>query len=83
MVLGQVMHDQLQQSIRDIVAPPLSKVTLMLRKMKKKNPKLIVTRATVGEAARRVAAGQSVTGVSTKPEIETAVMLNSVSFTVS
>lgn len=81
-IVGQGIRDQLQQSIVDTLTPALSPVTLMLRKMKKKNPGLNVTRATVGEAARRVASGESTAGVSTKPLIETAVLLNSVDFEV-
>jgi RNA-binding protein YhbY len=81
-VVGQGIRDQLQQSIRDTLTPALSPVTLMLRKMKKQKPGLVVTRATVGEAARRVAAGQSTTGVSTKPLVETGVLINSVDFEV-
>ena len=81
-IMGQGIRDQLQESIRNTLTPALSPVTLMLRKMKKKNPGLKVTRATVGEAARRVKAGESTAGVSTKPLIETAVLINSVQFEV-
>lgn len=79
---GEGIKGQLQQSIVDTMGPPLSPVTLMLRKMKSENPNLVVTGATVGEAARRVAAGESYAGVSTKPLVESGHMLNSVDYEV-
>lgn len=80
---GAAIKGQLQQSIVDLLEPPLSPVTLMLRKMKAEDPDLIVTGATVGEAARRVAAGESADGVSTKPLIESGHMLNSAEYRVN
>lgn len=76
--MGQGMAGQLRQQIVETNAPPLSPITLMLRKMKYDNPDLVVTGATVGEAARRVAAGESTSGVSEKPLVETGVMLAAV-----
>jgi hypothetical protein len=79
-LLGQVIEGQLRQSIVDVLAPPLSPVTLMLRKMKAQNPNLrtTMTYADVAEARRRVALGRSYAGVSTKPLIDTGHMLNSI-----
>lgn len=79
---GAAIKGQLQQSIIDTYAPPLSPITLMLRKMRAEDPDLVVTGATVGEAARRVAAGESTDGVSTKPLVDSGVMLNAVDFEV-
>lgn len=79
---GAGIKGQLQQSIKDIGAPPLSPVTLMLRKMRSQNPALEVTGATVGEAARRVAAGESTSGVSTKALIDSGHLWNSVDYEV-
>jgi len=62
-LMGQIIADQLKTSIEETDSPPLSPVTLMLRKMRMENPDLIVTGATVGEAARRVASGESTAGV--------------------
>jgi hypothetical protein len=76
--MGQVIAGDLRQSIVDTMAPQLSAVTLMLRWMKWKNPDLVITGKTVGEAAARVAAGLSSAGVSTKPLVETGHMLNSI-----
>lgn len=80
--LGQQMQGELQQSIIDTFAPPLSKVTLMLRKMRQKDPSLRVTGRVVGEAAARVRAGESVGGVSTKPLIDSSDMLRAATFRV-
>ena len=80
---GEAIRGQLQQSIIDTNSPPLSPVTLMLRKMKAQDPSLVVTGATVGEAARRVAAGETATGVSTKPLVDTGHLLASVDYSVS
>lgn len=81
-LMGEVIQSQLQKSIIDTFAPPLSPVTLMLRKMKADNPNLIVTGRTVGEAAARVAAGASYSGVSTKPLVASGQLLNSVAYKV-
>ena len=82
MQAGDAIRGQLQQSIIDTFNPPLSPVTLMLRKMKAKDPNLVVTGATVAEARKRVKAGESYAGVSTKPLVETGHLLNSVDFEV-
>lgn len=79
---GAAIQSQLQQSIIDTYAPPLSQITLMLRKMRAEDPDLVVTGKTVGEAARRVAAGESTDGVSTKPLVDSGHLLQSVSFEV-
>lgn len=80
--MGEGIKGQLQRSILDTVDPPLSPTTLMLRKMKMQNPNLKVTGATVGEAAARVAAGESTSGVSTKPLEDTDYMYSRVDFIV-
>lgn len=80
--VGMGIEGQLKLSITTTDEPPLSPVTLMLRKMKMDNPDLMVTGKTVGEARARVAAGESYDGVSTKPLVESGVMLQSVSSVV-
>lgn len=79
---GEGIAGQLQQSIRDTYAPPLSPVTVMLRGMQLNNPSLKVTRRTVGEAAARVAAGLTNYGAPTKPLIWRGDMLNAVAYEV-
>lgn len=80
--MGLQIKGELQQSIIDIFDPPLSPVTLMLRRMQKDNPSLVVTGRVVGEAAARVKAGLSSSGVSTKPLIYSAHLLHSVDYQV-
>lgn len=75
---GAAIAGQLRESIINTNDPPLSQITLMLRKMKSEDQSLVVTGATVGEAARRVAAGESTAGVSTKPLVDSGNLLNSV-----
>lgn len=81
-LMGMGIKGQLQQSIIDVLSPPLSPITLMLRKMKMQTPDLVITGATVGEAAARVMKGESTVGVSTKPLVDSAVMLHAVDFEV-
>lgn len=66
-IVGMVMVGDVQESIANVDSPPLSDITLMLRKMRSENQSLHVTGATVGEAARRVAAGEAIGSVNTKP----------------
>lgn len=77
-IMGDGIRDQLEQAIIDTSGPPLSPVTLMLRRMKKDKPGLVVTGAVVGEAAQRVKDGKSSAGVSTKRLEDTKVMLMNV-----
>lgn len=76
-LMGFVIEDELRQSIVDTNEPALSEITLMLRKMFGNSPEGITGKA-VGEAAARVAAGESTDGVSDKPLILTGQMLRSV-----
>jgi len=80
--LGEEMEGQLRTSINETNDPPLSPVTVMLRHMFGNHPEEI-RGADVGEAARRVAAGKSNGGASTKPLIWTGVMFQSVGSEVS
>lgn len=81
-LMGEEIKGELQQSIADTFSPALSPVTLMLRKMKADDPSLVVTGSTVAEARRRVQAGESASGVSTKPLVETGHLLQSVDMRV-
>jgi hypothetical protein len=81
--MGEGIANQLIQSIKDTNDPALSPVTLMLRKMVGNNPQEI-TGAMVGEAARRVASGESgATGTQAKPLNWTGQMQNSIGYQVS
>lgn len=81
--MGEGISDQLRDAIFNIAGPSLSPVTLMLRKMRMDDPHLVVTGATVGEAARRVAAGESSEGASTAIGVYTGHMSNSVDYEVT
>lgn len=81
-LLGDHIAGQIQQSITAITSPPLSDITLMLRKMRSDDQSLIVTGKTVGEAAKRVAAGESYGDVSTKPLIDSGQMQAAVDWEV-
>ncbi len=81
-LMGEGISGQLRQAIIDLHAPELSAITLMLRHMKIEDPHLEVTGATVGEAARRVAAGEDYSDASTKVGVYTGHMLNSIDYEV-
>ena len=66
---------------QDTNEPALSPVTLMLRKMFGNHPEEIRGRD-VAEARRRVSAGESTAGVSTKPLVWTGHLLASVDYEV-
>ncbi len=80
--MGGQIRDQLVQSIDDLTAPPLSPVTLMLRKMRIGRMDDKVTFPMVLEARRRVAAGDSYGGVSTKPLVFTNVMRSKAAYEI-
>lgn len=81
--MGEDIGGALRKSIIDTNSPALSPVTLMLRKMVGNQPEKI-TGAMVGEAARRVAEGETgATGTQAKPLVWTSHMLNSVSYSVN
>jgi hypothetical protein len=80
--MGEEMVGQLKQSINELTDPPLSPVTLMLRKMVGPNG-VVTSYKQVVEARARVAAGESYGGVSTKPLIWSSHLINSVAFRVA
>lgn len=80
--MGERIAGQLRDAIVNMDSPALSPVTLMLRKMLIDDPDLIITGATVGEAAARVAAGESPSPASTKVGVRSGHMLASVDYEV-
>lgn len=80
--MGQGITGQLQQSIVDLTSPALSPVTLMLRKMRIGRTDAPTTFAMVLEARRRVAAGESYGGVSTKPLVYSGTLLAAADYEV-
>lgn len=75
--IGVEIEDELRDSITEMNAPPLSPITLMLRKIFGNHPDEI-RGADVGDAAARVERGESYAGVSTKPLVWTGHMQNSI-----
>ena len=82
MKMGEGISDQLRQAIVDLDTPALSPITLMIRKMRIEDPHLEVTGSVVGEAARRVKAGESSSPASTKVGVYTGHLLNSIDYEV-
>lgn len=82
-IMGEGISAQLQAAIVDLDAPALSPITIMLRKMRIDDPHLVVTGATVGEAAARVAKGETTAPASTKVGVYTGHLLNSVAYAVN
>jgi hypothetical protein len=74
---GAAIEGQLKESIENTFDPPLSPVTLMLRKMRADNPDLVVNKTVVEQARAKVAAGASSAGASTKPLVDSGHLLAS------
>lgn len=69
------------ETISKIQSPPLSEITLGVRKYKQQGKK--VTGRTIGEIAQKLKDGTlDISGVSTKPLVDTAVMINTLTHTV-
>ena len=80
--VGAVAEADIKQGIADVQSPPLSPITLMLRGMKHNDPTLVVTGKVVGEAAARVAAGETNYNPSDKPLEDTFTLFDSISHSV-
>jgi hypothetical protein len=81
--MGQMMKEELQDSIVAVTGPALSPVTLLLRERFGNNPQDI-TFADVKKARSDIASGvkPNVTGTQAKPLIWTGHLLNSVAYKV-
>lgn len=83
-LMGEQIADELRQSIVSTNAPPLSPVTIMLRSMRRRNPSLKITRRVVYLAIAAVKAGkQPKAKTSTKPLVDTGVLLQSIDYEVT
>lgn len=81
--MGAVIAGELQQSIVDTSDPPLSPITVMLRGMRTQSKYADMPFwERFAEAKKRVAAGESNYGASSKPLVDTGVMFNSVTYRV-
>lgn len=73
---GDIAH-----KIATIQAPPLSPITLGARKYRSMGK--TVTGRTIGEIARKLTEGKlDISGISTKPLVDSAIMVNTLSHTV-
>lgn len=76
-------QEDIKEKINTISAPPLSQITLGLRKWREKNPGKAVTGATVGMVARQLREGTlDTSGVSDKPLIDSTLMITTLTHTV-
>lgn len=74
--LGSKVEGDVVKTISQITQPPLSPITIGLRKYKQLHPNERITGATVGKVARLLREGKlDVSGVSTKPLNETGHMI--------
>lgn len=80
--VGEGVKQDIRTSVIETTSPALSPITVMLRGMRSNDPSLVVTGATVGEAAARVDAGKTNYGASTKPLVDSGDMYRSVDYDV-
>lgn len=81
--IGQIVANQLQQSIVDFSSPALSPITVMLRGMRgQKRYRGLAFYKLKNIAADRVSKGQTNYGASTKALVDTGQMLKEVKFVV-
>lgn len=81
-LIAEEMINDVQTSISDLTSPPLSPLTLMIRKVMIGRTDQKATLSDVKEARARLARGEDTDGVSDKPLIYTNVMRSSVSFDI-
>jgi len=82
-LMGIEMSAHLQESIRSGNFAALSPITLMLRKMADDDPGLVISGKTVGEAAQRVARGESgAAGDRAQPLLDQQIMVEAVNYEV-
>jgi hypothetical protein len=73
-LFGAMAEGDIKKAISDVLAPPFSLITLMARKYRKLGKK--VTGKTIGEIAGRIKKGDvDISGVSTKPLVDTGKMI--------
>lgn len=80
-LIGNAAAGAVRQHIAELNTPALSPITLLLRKRRKEGG--TVTGKTVGEAAREANAGPpNVSGVSTKPLVDSTLMMTTLTHQV-
>lgn len=86
--VGLVVAGDIKKTISKIKSPPLSQTTLLLRKWRKEHKSddgslFRVTGKVVGKAAAQAAIGADTSGVSTKPLVDTGLLLASLTYEVT
>ena len=81
--IGLMMQGDLMESIVNVNEPPLSPITLMLRKWKNEGILENVRKRNVWEALRAVQRGEDYSSAPTKPLQDTGKMLMSVQYKIS
>jgi len=77
-LLGMKVQGQIQETIEEVTAPPLSPITLGARKYRHEGKP--VTGATIGEIARKLKDGSlDISGVPTKPLVDTGYLIATIS----
>lgn len=77
-LIGDDVAGDIRVAISNVSSPPLSPITVMLRGMRANDADLKVSGKTVGEAARRVADGETNYGAPSKPLVDSGLMFSSV-----
>lgn len=83
-MLGLLVSGQIKKTISEVYDPPLSNITLALRKLR--SLEVEITGSVVGSVAKAIKKGETKVGqlgdhseVSTKPLVDTGIMISSVS----
>jgi hypothetical protein len=77
-MFGLRVSGQISKAIANVYTPPLSVVTLMARKLRRKNKAV-----NIGELRQKLAKGDvDISGVSTKPLVDTGLMISTVTHIV-
>lgn len=84
--MGELVKADIYKTMSEITEPPLSIITLMIRKMRKENQAVEINATIVGQLAayvHEVGEGNvDVSGVSTKPLNDTGYLMDSIAYTV-
>lgn len=81
--MALIAEGDVAKKITEISSPPLSPVTLILRKWRDENPDLKVTEKTIGQAAYALNQGPvDLSGISMKPLVDSSYMLSTLTSTV-
>jgi hypothetical protein len=79
--MGNQVAGQIQEQIALVTTPPLSPITLALRKIRRETPNVKIGGRMIGQVAAQLAAGEiDISGENGKPLIDTGFMMSSVTW---